>query len=63
MNLALPTAHPHPPPDLPMWDRLFGIERNADEFAARCGFPRDNERKRQDAAVPGRLQRLTPSLS
>jgi hypothetical protein len=46
-----------------MWDRLFGIERNADEFAARCGFPRDNERKRQDAAVPGRLQRLTPSLS
>jgi hypothetical protein len=45
MNLALPTAHPHPPPDLPMWDRLFGIERNADEFAARCGLPRDNERK------------------
>jgi len=45
MNLALPTAHPHPSPDLPMWDRLFGIERNADEFAARCGLPRDNERK------------------
>jgi sterol desaturase/sphingolipid hydroxylase (fatty acid hydroxylase superfamily) len=31
--------------DLPLWDRLFGTYRDADEFAKRCGFPRDNERK------------------
>jgi sterol desaturase/sphingolipid hydroxylase (fatty acid hydroxylase superfamily) len=31
--------------DLPLWDRLFGTYRDADEFAPRCGFPRDNERK------------------
>ena len=31
--------------DLPMWDRLFGTYRDADDFAAQCGFPRHNERK------------------
>ena len=31
--------------DLPLWDRLFGTYRDADGFAARCGFPRHNERK------------------
>ena len=30
--------------DLPIWDRLFGTYRDADEFAARCGFPHNNER-------------------
>ena len=30
--------------DLPIWDRLFGTYRDADEFAAQCGFPRHNER-------------------
>jgi sterol desaturase/sphingolipid hydroxylase (fatty acid hydroxylase superfamily) len=31
--------------DLPLWDRLFGTYRDADTFAARCGFPRNNERQ------------------
>ncbi|MDI3288770.1 sterol desaturase family protein [Polyangium sp. 15x6] len=31
--------------DLPLWDRLFGTYKDADEFAPACGFPRDNERK------------------
>jgi len=31
--------------DLPLWDRLFEIYRGADTFAARCGFPRNNERQ------------------
>ena len=31
--------------DLPMWDRLFGTYRDADDFAPQCGFPRHNERK------------------
>jgi sterol desaturase/sphingolipid hydroxylase (fatty acid hydroxylase superfamily) len=31
--------------DLPIWDRLFGTYRDADEFAPACGFPRHNERK------------------
>jgi len=31
--------------DLPIWDRLFGTYRDADDFVARCGFPRHNERK------------------
>jgi len=31
--------------DLPIWDRIFGTYRDADEFAKRCGFPHDNERK------------------
>src|SRR5215813_12587005 len=31
--------------DLPLWDRLFGTYRDADAFAARCGFPRNNERQ------------------
>lgn len=30
--------------DLPLWDRLFGTYRDATEFAAACGFPRNNER-------------------
>jgi hypothetical protein len=30
--------------DLPMWDRLFGTYKDADDFAAQCGFPRHNER-------------------
>ncbi|GLH82308.1 hypothetical protein SSBR45G_72170 [Bradyrhizobium sp. SSBR45G] len=30
--------------DLPIWDRLFGTYRDADEFAARCGFPGESER-------------------
>jgi sterol desaturase/sphingolipid hydroxylase (fatty acid hydroxylase superfamily) len=30
--------------DLPIWDRLFGTYRDADDFAARCGFPDHNER-------------------
>jgi sterol desaturase/sphingolipid hydroxylase (fatty acid hydroxylase superfamily) len=31
--------------DLPLWDGLFGTYRDADTFAARCGFPRNNERQ------------------
>jgi sterol desaturase/sphingolipid hydroxylase (fatty acid hydroxylase superfamily) len=31
--------------DLPAWDRLFGTYRDTETFAARCGFPRHNERK------------------
>jgi sterol desaturase/sphingolipid hydroxylase (fatty acid hydroxylase superfamily) len=31
--------------DLPLWDRLFGTYKDADDFAAQCGFPRHNERK------------------
>jgi sterol desaturase/sphingolipid hydroxylase (fatty acid hydroxylase superfamily) len=31
--------------DLPIWDRLFGTYRDADEFAVQCGFPHDNERR------------------
>ncbi len=31
--------------DLPIWDRLFGTYRDAERFAAACGFPRHNERK------------------
>ena len=31
--------------DLPIWDRLFGTYRDADTFAAQCGFPRHNERR------------------
>ena len=31
--------------DLPIWDRLFGTYRDTTEFAPRCGFPRENERK------------------
>lgn len=30
--------------DLPIWDRLFGTYKDADDFAAQCGFPRHNER-------------------
>jgi sterol desaturase/sphingolipid hydroxylase (fatty acid hydroxylase superfamily) len=30
--------------DLPLWDRLFGTYRDATDFAAACGFPRNNER-------------------
>ncbi|WP_315834316.1 sterol desaturase family protein [Bradyrhizobium prioriisuperbiae] len=30
--------------DLPIWDRLFGTYREADQFAPQCGFPRNNER-------------------
>jgi sterol desaturase/sphingolipid hydroxylase (fatty acid hydroxylase superfamily) len=31
--------------DIPLWDRIFGTYMDADTFALRCGFPRDNERK------------------
>ena len=31
--------------DIPLWDRIFGTYKDADTFAAQCGFPRDNERK------------------
>ena len=31
--------------DLPLWDRLFGTYLYADTFAARCGFPSNNERQ------------------
>ena len=30
--------------DLPLWDRLFGTYRDAEQFAEQCGFPRHNER-------------------
>lgn len=30
--------------DLPIWDRMFGTYRDADGFAAACGFPGHNER-------------------
>lgn len=30
--------------DLPIWDRLFGTYRDADDFAPACGFPNHNER-------------------
>jgi sterol desaturase/sphingolipid hydroxylase (fatty acid hydroxylase superfamily) len=38
-------VHHHNYSDLPVWDRLFGTYRDADSFAASCGFPRGNERK------------------
>ena len=31
--------------DIPLWDRIFGTYRDADEFAEQCGFPNNNERK------------------
>jgi sterol desaturase/sphingolipid hydroxylase (fatty acid hydroxylase superfamily) len=31
--------------DLPLWDKLFGTYKDTNEFAERCGFPRENERK------------------
>ena len=31
--------------DLPLWDKLFGTYKDTNEFAPRCGFPRENERK------------------
>jgi len=37
-------VHRHNFADLPIWDRLFGTYKDADAFAPRCGFPRDNER-------------------
>lgn len=37
--------------DLPLWDRLFGTYKDADEFVPACGFPRDNERKLGDMLV------------
>lgn len=30
--------------DLPIWDRLFGTYKDTDDFAAECGFPRNNEK-------------------
>lgn len=30
--------------DITWWDRLFGTFKEADDFAPRCGFPRNNER-------------------
>jgi len=34
--------------DLPLWDRLFGTYKDADDFAPQCGFPRGNERLVKD---------------
>ena len=31
--------------DIPLWDRLFGTYRDADEFVPQCGFPRGNDRR------------------
>jgi len=31
--------------DIPLWDRLFGTYKDTDEFAEKCGFPNNNERK------------------
>jgi sterol desaturase/sphingolipid hydroxylase (fatty acid hydroxylase superfamily) len=31
--------------DLPIWDKLFGTYRDANEFAPQCGFPKENEQK------------------
>jgi sterol desaturase/sphingolipid hydroxylase (fatty acid hydroxylase superfamily) len=31
--------------DIPIWDKLFGTYKDADDFSSRCGFPNDNERK------------------
>lgn len=31
--------------DITWWDRLFGTFREAEEFAPRCGFPNDHERR------------------
>lgn len=31
--------------DITWWDRLFGTFREAEEFAPKCGFPNDHERR------------------
>jgi sterol desaturase/sphingolipid hydroxylase (fatty acid hydroxylase superfamily) len=31
--------------DITWWDRLFGTFKDTDEFAPRCGFPEDHERR------------------
>ena len=31
--------------DIPLWDRLFGTYKDANEFAVRCGFPTGAEEK------------------
>jgi len=31
--------------DIPLWDKLFGTYRDTNEFAEKCGFPNNNERK------------------
>jgi hypothetical protein len=48
--------------DIPLWDRMFGTDKDADAFAPQCGFPRDNERKLGRMLLfPGRLQRPVTS--
>ena len=37
-------VHDHNYGDITWWDRLFGTFKDTDEFSARCGFPRNNER-------------------
>ena len=34
--------------DIPVWDRLFGTYRDADDFACRCGFPAGAEQRLVD---------------
>jgi sterol desaturase/sphingolipid hydroxylase (fatty acid hydroxylase superfamily) len=31
--------------DITWWDRMFGTFKDTNEFAKRCGFPKDNEKK------------------
>jgi sterol desaturase/sphingolipid hydroxylase (fatty acid hydroxylase superfamily) len=31
--------------DLPLWDRIFGTYKDTNDFAEKCGFPNNNERK------------------
>jgi sterol desaturase/sphingolipid hydroxylase (fatty acid hydroxylase superfamily) len=37
--------------DIPLWDRLFGTYKEAEGFAARCGFPERAERRLGDMLV------------
>jgi sterol desaturase/sphingolipid hydroxylase (fatty acid hydroxylase superfamily) len=53
--------------DIPLWDRLFGTYRDADTFAAACGFPDHNERHLgkmllfRDVYNYGRDKKFSPS--
>jgi sterol desaturase/sphingolipid hydroxylase (fatty acid hydroxylase superfamily) len=31
--------------EITWWDKIFGTFMEADEFAAQCGFPNDNENR------------------
>ena len=45
--------------DLPIWDRLFGTYRDADDVRAAMRLPAPQRAQaRADAGVPGRVQRL-----